>query len=178
MNNFIVTPTNIDYLESIFKNNVTGRWEIPVMTFNPIILNPFLSEIDPLNEDKRYHERVINYFYTKLTEKWLYKDAGFRKLLKYFNVEKAGENSIITLKRRVEKDDKSVDEITRKYIFKYIEKYFITERLIRKILTNYVAVTHIKWYDLFSNQDAIKELFAHRLKKLIIQTIEDLNEKQ
>ena len=61
-----------------------------------------------------------------------------------------------------------------KFIFKYIEKYFITRRFVEKVLREYVSTTHIKWYDLFNNSDTLIELFVHKLKKLIVSTIYEL----
>jgi len=71
----------------------------------------------------------------------------------------------------------SVDKDTRKYIFRYVEKVFITKKFIDKILRQYVNTTHIKWYDLFNNTDAIKDFFAYKLKKLIVSTIYELQDK-
>ncbi len=34
MSEFIVTPTNVDLLESLFRNPLTGKWTIPFLTFN------------------------------------------------------------------------------------------------------------------------------------------------
>jgi hypothetical protein len=179
MSTFIITPTNVDYLESILKDPITGRWTIPVLTYNPRIINPYFGEIDPLNEDPRYHDKVINYFYTKLTEKWLFKEPIFRKLLKYFKVEKTADQGTVSLVKSLDKlSETTPDEISRKYILKYIEKYFITERFVRKILKEYVAVSHIKWYDLFNNTDTLKELFVHKLKKLITETIYELQDSK
>lgn len=174
---FVMTPTNIDLLESVFRNPYTGRWVVPVLTFNTTILNPFIGEIDPLNEDPKYHSKVIDHFYIRLTEKWLYKDPEFRSLLKYFKIEKDGKEGKVSLITDIDKVNKEpVDKTDRKYIFKYIEKFFITRKIVSRILKKYVAVTHVKWYDLFNNTDVLKELFAHKLKKLIISTIYELQE--
>jgi len=180
MSSFIMTPTNIDDLESIFKNPITGQWTIPVLTFNTSILNPFYQEIDPLNNDPRYQDRVIEHFYTKLTEKWLYRDPLFRSLLKYFKVEKSGDKGTVSLISDPNKttDISKISDDDSKFIFKYIEKYFITKRFIEKVLREYVKTTRIKWYDLFSNTDTMKDLLRHKLKKLIVSTIYQLQERK
>ena len=179
MSQFLLTPTNIDFIESIFRNPYTGRWTIPILTFNTKFVSPFYGEVDPLNEDPNYQRSVIDNFYLRLTEKWLYKDSVFKSLLKYFKVETTGEEGKVALIDNPDKlSDTELNMKYQKYIFDYIEKYFITKRLIRKILKQYVGTSHIKWYDLFHNTDNIKGLFAHKLKKLIISTIYELQEQR
>ena len=178
MSEFIMTPTNVDFLESIFRNPITGRWTIPLLTFNTNYISPFYGEIDPLNEDPRYQKSVVDHFYFRLTEKWLYKDSAFRRLAKYFKVERSGNKGTVEL---VSDPDQVSDEVKsedRKYVFKYIEKYFITRRFVEKVLRQYVAATHIKWYDLFHNTDILKDLFTHKLKKLIVATIYELADRK
>lgn len=176
MSEFIMTPTNIDYLDSIFRNPLTGRWSIPVLTFNT---NPLYNMTDPLNDDPKYQKRVIKHFYERLTEKWLYKYPIFKKLLKYFKVDKNGEDEVrVTLVPDMASVGKyPIDKADRKHVFRYIEKIFIKKKFIAKILKRYVNTTHIKWYDLFHNTDTIKDLFVHKLKKLIVKTIYDLEDR-
>lgn len=179
MSEFIVTPTNIDLLESLFRNPRTGRWVIPILTFNTNYINPYFGESDPLNDDPNYQKSVIDNFYLRLKEKWLYKAPIFRSLLKYFIVEETGDKGTVKL---VDDPDQVSNSITnekyKNHIYKYIEKYFISRRLIKKILKEYVNTTHVKWYDLFHNTNTLKSLFAHKLKKLIISTIYELQERR
>ncbi|HLX52338.1 MAG TPA: hypothetical protein VKR58_00255, partial [Aquella sp.] len=113
-----------------------------------------------------------DYFYTKLTERWLYKDPLFKSLLRYFKINKSKDKGEVTLISDPEKTAESnVKEDDKKHVFKYIEKYFINRRFVEKVLREYVAVTHIKWYDLYNNTDNLKDLFNHKLKKLIKKTI-------
>lgn len=179
MTEFIITPTNLDLLESIFRNPLTGRWTIPVLTFNTRFINPFYGEVDPLNDDPNYQSRVIDHLHMRLTEKWLYKDPVFRKLLKYFKVEENGDEGRVSLIDNIDDVKESeIDPKFRKHIFKYIEKYFITRKFVDKVLRQYVRKTKIKWYDLINNTDILKDLFSHKLKKLIISTIYQLQEKK
>jgi len=178
MASFILTPTNIDDLNFVLRNPITGEWTIPVLTFNPQIANPYYKEIDVLNDDPRYHDRVIDHFYIRLTEKWLFKKALFKKLLKYFKVTVKDNKGTVTLISDPDKvSESNVNEDNQKYVLKYIEKYFITHRFVEKTLREYVNVTHIKWYDLFNNSDTLVELFCHKLKKLIVSTIYESTKK-
>ena len=180
MSEFIITPTNVDFLEQVFRNPITGRWTIPILTFNTRYTSPYLGEIDPLNQDPRYHKRVVEHFYFRLTEKWLFKDPAFRKLLKYFKVDKNGEEGTVRLVSSPDLIDKTttVSDHDRKYIFRYIEQYFITKRFVEKALKKYVRTTKIKWYDLVYNTDIIKDYLAHKLKRLIVSTIYELQDKR
>lgn len=180
MSSFIITPTNVDLLESIFRDPITGKWYIPVLTFNTSYLSPFYREADPLNEDPRYQDRVIDHFWLKLTERWLYRDPSFRSLLKYFHVERDDERGTVSLVSdpgQAKKDVSDINEENKMYIFKYIEKFFITRKFVEKTLRKYVDRTGIKWYDLYVNSDVIKDLLRHKLKKLIISTIYELQER-
>lgn len=177
MSEFFITPTNVDFLESILRDPLTGRWIIPVLTFDTRYTNPYYGEVDPLNENYMYQEKVIDHFYFRLKEKWLYKDPSFRKLLKYFVVEKnenKGSVSVVSNIDKVPSELPKINEEYRKFIFKYIEEHFISKAYISKILRQFVASTKIKWYDLFNNTDQLKKYFAKKIKKNIIKTIYDL----
>lgn len=177
MSQFIMTPTNVDLLESLFRDPITGIWSIPILTFNTKYINPYYDQVDPLNEDPNYRKSVIDYFYLRLKEEWLFEEPIFRSLLKYFIVKEDNNEGTITLIDDPDKASSStINEKYKKHIYKYIEKYFINKHFIKKILKQYVATTHIKWYDLFHNTDTLIELFAHKLKKLIIATIYELQE--
>jgi hypothetical protein len=179
MSNFIITPPNPDLINLLVRDPITGLWTMPAITFNIKTINPYYGEIDPLNEDSRYQKRVIDHFYMRLVEKWLYKDPVFRKLLKYFTVEKNGDEIKVNLIPSLDKmSTTAVDKTTRKFIFRYIEKIFITKKFVDKILRQYVSSSRTKWYDLFNNTDMLKELFAHKLKKLIISTIYELQDRK
>lgn len=172
MSTFIYTPTNIQYLDSLFRNPISGRWEIPVLRFNTRFVNPFFGEVDSLNEDHLYQKRVIDHYYTLLTEKWLYGRPLYRSLLKYFKVSKDGDKGTVSLITNPDKlSESNVTKDDEKYVFHYIETHFITLKFVRKVLQEYVRTTHIKWYDLYNNNSALRDLFRHKLKRLILETI-------
>lgn len=175
MGDFIMTPTNIDLFDNLFRNPVTGQWSIPILTFNTAYNNPYYTIADPLSDDPAYQKRVIENLYMRLTEKWLYKAPVFRKLLKYFKIDKNGEEGVVKLISRLsDASEDNVDMNYKKYVFQYIEKHFITKRFVRKVLEKYIYNTKLKWYDLFHNTSTVKELFAHKLKKFIRNTILEL----
>lgn len=175
MTQFTITPTYIDFLNPIYRNPLTGKWTMPILKFNTSYINPIYGEIDPLNEDVNYHKKVIQQFYMRLKEKWLYKEPVFEKLLKYLKVDKKGDEVKVSLISDINKaSEQKWDKNMRKYMFRYIEKIFVTKKFVKKVLKEYVKRTNIKWYDLFYNTDTLKDLFAHKLKKNIVRTIYDL----
>lgn len=181
MTEFIITPTNAEYINTIYRDPITGKWTIPVITFSTKLSDPYglhgTYSRDPLNDDPKYQKMVIEHFFTRLVEKWLYKDDIFKKLHKYFIVEKDHEKGHVTLVRNVKyAKDRDYDKTDRKHINRYIEKLFITKRFIDKILRRYVEETGMKWYDVFHNTKTIKKLFYHKLKQLIVSTIYDLED--
>ena len=177
MTKFVLTPTYVDYISTIDRSSDDQVWILPSITFKT---EPLLyASNDPLNEDPRYRKEVIKHFYTRLTEKWLYKYPSFKSLLKYFKTERKGSNVRVSLIDNIDDASRSnVDDRDKKYVFKYIEKVFITKKFIRRVLTEYVKTTHIKWYDLYFNTSTLKDLFVHKLKKLIVSTVYDLEGKQ
>ena len=123
MSTFIVTPTNYELITDLVRDPVSGLWVMPVLEFNPRVVNPYYGEIDLMNEDPNYQNRVIEYFYTKLTEKWLTNSSEFRKLLKYFKVEKTDDKGTVSLIDDVDKaKDTTKDDLDKRYIFRYIKK--------------------------------------------------------
>lgn len=173
----VSTPQNIDIVQTIYRDPVTGQLIFPILSFDTKFNNPLYYDIDPLNNDPYYHNRLIEHIYLRLTEKWLYKDADFKKLLKYFNVEVNGNKGTVSLIANPDELVKT-NEDKKKYIFRYIEKVFISKKFVAKVIKQYVATTHIKWYDLLANTDSLKELFAHKLKKVIIASIYEMNGKK
>lgn len=171
MTQFVMTPTNIDYIGSVFRNPITNLWTMPLMRFD---IEGYVDTYDPLNNDIKYQKQMTNNIYLRMKEKWLYKEPVFRKLLKYFKATKEGSEMIVTLIKDMKEVSGSYAELTdvqTKFIFRFIEKVFITKRLVEKVLKHLVGSKHMKWYDLFYNTDEIKKLIYSKLKKLIETTI-------
>lgn len=176
MSTFIMTPT-YDVIDAIVRNPVTSTWTLPLLTFNTSIRNPLYGYRDPLNEDPSYQNKVVKNFYLRLTEKWLYKDRAFRKLLQYFKVDEAnGEGKVGLITDSKAKVDDVLQKKYKKYIFSYIEKLFISKSFVRRVLTDYITKTGAKWYDLFNNTGTVKKLLAHKLRRKIAKTMYKLQD--
>lgn len=170
-----ITPkyTEVELISSPIRNIYTGIWEFPVFRFNPLIYNPFLGEIDILNEDIHYQEKTISYFYAALSERWLHRKDTFKKLLDFFRISKSGNEATVSLVSDPEKNkDRKLTDAEIRHIFKYIENKFATRNFVEKTLREYVVKHKVKWYDLYNNKDNVKELFSRKLKKKIKNSID------
>lgn len=169
MTHFTYTPSGVGLYNTIFIDPLTGQWTIPTYTY-VANTNPF--NLDVIQTDVHYHKRVVSYFYTKLIEKWLYKDPLYQSLLKYFKV--STNDSIISVSLVDNTDQLTTPQLDKKNqskVFLYLEKVFITKKWVRKILTAYVNTHQIKWYNLIHNSATIKDLFVRKLETFIVSTI-------
>lgn len=182
MASFTLTPTNIEDYNWILKNPITGEWTIPILNFDPTVLNPYITDADLVNADVEYQRRTVDYFYAKLTEKWLYKPSFYKPLLKFFTIDKSTPKGTVTLVHNLEKVSKNTDKDTNAddymYILKYLEKYIIKRRFVEKSLRSYIRVTCTKWYDLYTIGSEVRDLFRHKLKKLLINMIHNSDESK
>lgn len=171
----IPTYTYYDLVESVFLDPKTGNWTVPVLKYS-ILPNhgPLYLRSDPLNHDKEYQNKVITYFYLKLTEKWLYRDDRYKTLHKYFEVKPEDNNGQVRLVNQNKINPIRLSENEHKAVIRYIETYFVTERFVKKILKEIVAKYHLKWYDLVENNQIVKDLFFKNIKGLIKMAIANL----
>jgi hypothetical protein len=157
------------YIDLIIPSfEITGTWNIPVLTYNPYVINPYHRSLPFLNADKRYRKKVVNYYYTSLTEKWLHSKKCFQKLFKYFTVTTSGDHRNVTLVSKMDDVGRSkFTEIDKKYILKYIEEHLVSKKLVKQILKDYTAIAKTNWYDLLYNKHTVIRLFCHVLNKII-----------
>lgn len=124
-----------------------------------------------LNRDPRVHKQVVKYFRYKTLDKWLYEDMS--DILGYFKVDNRGVHLIddMTEYREDAARTDSPEVIEQK--INYIEKYFLTEDTMKRILKKFVMGTGIKWYDLHKNEFFVKEDIKLQLKKILKETISE-----
>lgn len=166
MTELVFTPTEIE-ISDIYVHPITLKKFIPVMNFDITIPSPFIYQREPLNYDSRYIDSVIDHLYFRLKEKWLYKSSQFKDLLKYFVVTESngkGRVRVRTNQPLMAPEDYSK---YRKYILRYIEKYFLSKKLVKKTLEKYVKRNRVNWFDLVNHSDLLKLVFAKQLKNVI-----------
>lgn len=157
------SPANLIIRSNRFRNILTNEWAPPIYYFN--IAEPI--SYHPVHENKVYQKRVVKYFFLRLTEKWLHNTSYFDNLLKYFRINLDSNNNGKGEIHLVESLDKlqplSQNIKYKDPIFEYVIKYFITKKLVKKILKQYLAKTKLKWYDLYVNSSDIKDFFVQKL---------------
>ena len=136
----------------------------------------YYNNIDPVNNDPKYRERICENIYTRLVEKWLYKSRKFEILLPYFKINKEGKNGLVSIHNKISDINENVkySDLEKKYIFDYIEKNFISKKLVKKMLNKFTKAYNVKWYDLIDNGDRLKEFFAERLDKIIREVVKEV----
>ena len=171
MSRFFETPTYVNSIQELVWDPVTKKWYIPKLVIH--VHDNARSKLSLINNDPEYRNKVLEYFYTKLTEKWLYSEAMYEKLLKYFKATRIGDKVEIELMpHNFERTDadKAAQEEYKFFIFKYIDNHFATRKFVKDVLEDFIYTTGANWYDLYHNNQAVKQLFAKKLKKVIKQT--------
>lgn len=127
---------------------------------------------DQKNDEKRVLKRLVNYYYSKVIDRWLYHDYGYRELTKYFTIKHDDEGISVRLIRSLDKIT-NVDYSTSesKSILFFIESFMINKKFIRKVIEEYAKRTSSKWFELYTYDYNIKEFIRHQLKKKIKNTI-------
>lgn len=131
---------------------------------------PLPSYLD-LNKDPRVHKQVVKYYRYKTLDKWLYNDMI--DILGYFYVDDKGVHLINNLSEYREDAAATDSEQTIERKIEYIEKYFLTEDTMYRILTKLVTGASINWYDLHKNEFFVKEDIKLQLKNILKKTIMD-----
>jgi capsule polysaccharide modification protein KpsS len=176
MSYFEVTPVEIASLGPLFLDEVTGRWIVPTKVYTTFVPP---AAYDPVNDNKYYQKRTIEHFDYLLRNKWLHRKVEFRKLLKYFILEKKDDKVTVKMIDNLDKAvSQSYNDQNRRYIFDYIESVFLGEntKFVEGVLREYVKRAKAKWYDLVENYPTIIELLAKRLRRRIERTIVKIGE--
>lgn len=175
MSGFVVTPTYADNIQNIVKDPVTGKWYIPKLVIHYDMPNNVLNSI---NEDPSYRHKVIEYFYTKLTEKWLFGNPSYQSLIKYFRAKKMGDRvevEIIPYGTVLTETEKNDQKELKHFIFKFIEKHFATKSFVRDSLEKLVRQHNVRWFDMYQRNSEIKDFLRRQLKKTIKQTTQEIS---
>lgn len=176
MSYFEFTPVEIASLGPLFLDDISGRWIVPTKVYTTFVPP---TAFDPINENKYYQKRTIEHFDYRLRNKWLHRKTEFRKLLKYFTLEKKDDKVMVKIIDNLDKAvSQSYSEQDRRYIFDYIEEIFLGEdtKFVERVLREYVKRSGAKWYDLVENCPTIIELLAKRLRRRIERAIIKIGE--
>jgi hypothetical protein len=132
-------------------------------------------KVDYMSSDPRLRERMVKYYYSKIIDKWLYNEKSYEDLTNYFNLQKEGDQLLVSIVRSLE--DAHANNGDQKYIFRFIEAVFVNEKFVSKVLNEYTERANVPWYDLPQNNAILKSLFRHKLKKAIVKAVKKLSKE-
>lgn len=119
-----------------------------------------------LNDDKSVIKAVTKYYYYKFLEKFLLSDMN--DLLGFLKI-KNGSVQFIKNKRDYSYKNDTAYNTDKK--IKFLEKKFITKKIIYRIIKNYVSLNDIVWYKIQNNEYEFKKFLHKELKKIFENNI-------
>ena len=175
MADLLALPSTMSDFDNMFIDQETGKLKLPRLIVSLLETPMYYQD---LNKSADVQRRITKYFHTKAQDKWLYNDASYESLLKYFVVTKSNKEITVDLiKSMKDATEKKWTDDERKYIFQFIEKYFLTKKFVYKVLRDYVKATNVNWYDLYTNSHVIKSHIRHKLKSKIEKVIYELQRR-
>lgn len=131
-----------------------------------------------LNKNPRVHKTVAKFFIYKILDRWIYK--SMRELLNFFRINADGVTLIGSMAEyRDDEHTRDTEEITERKI-KYMEKYFLTTDIMKKVLKNFVAKSGLNWYDLHREENIplVKIGVKDKLTKILKETVNERSAKR
>lgn len=171
----VLTPKSITPTLSVNKKphrisfaplNSDSIW---IPSINLTYTEPVLAYYQNLNADPRIHARVVNHFYYKTLEKWLYN--SLKNILGYL-VIKDGKVNVISKSSDYKKEVKDSKSDMDKKI-NYIEKYVFSKKDLKTIFSKFVMETGIPWYDIYKHTYYVKKVIKNALKRKFRNAIKD-----
>lgn len=175
MATFAYTPNFLRSLSGVERDNYRGKWVIRPIRFN---IPSYAQLYHPSDRNRRYQKQVLQDIYFRLGFKWLDNSHHFRPLLKYFVVEKDGDNLVVRPVTSLEEaKGNKVRQEERKYVFRFIESVFVTKKTVRRSAEAVLQQYGLHWYDLLSNSRLVKKELAKNMEKLIVKTVKRLEKE-
>jgi hypothetical protein len=131
-------------------------------------------EYEDLEADPDMRNRVVRWFYTRLKGEWLYEDAEFRSLGRYFIVRGEKVELVANSEQYNDPSYKNPEEPERSLKLKLdlIRKHLVSKRRIARVLEKYAKKHSVKWWDLEDKWESIKHALYKELRRKILQSID------
>lgn len=130
-----------------------------VSSVNLTYSTPLIGHYSNLNADPRVHEQLVNYYYFKTLDKWLY--GSMVDLLNYLKVN-GDKVTVVSYQKRAVEDDSKHDLRMK---VKYIEKHHLTDGMVKIVLAELVHEKNINWYDLPNREHKVIKAIKKALEK-------------
>lgn len=143
-----------------------------VSSVNFTYSRPVWGVFKDLNVDPHIQKRITKMIRMKTLDKWLYEDL--KEILGYFKVKSDGSVDVIDSMDQF--DAKAAHKDSEKNIEKkidFIENFFLTSRVVHKILNRYTKETNTEWVKIPHAQFYVRQLIGDRLTKMIKQAIKE-----
>jgi hypothetical protein len=152
------------YQESDMPKSDRGEQisELPSMQLDDIL--------HTINDDKRMHKQQVKWYRYKIIDQWL-----LEQMSDLFNFFTYKDNEVFlreTLPPETDINEPVIIQphLLKKYI-KLLEKNYITEKFIYKILKKIVKYTNIKWVELHKNEELVRNTIHHKLQRHLANSI-------
>lgn len=175
MGSLAYTPSHLGSMSGIYRDPHRGKWIIQPLRVH---VGQYAQLYHPLDHDRAYQKEVLRDVKFRLRYKWLDNSRAFLPLLEYFRVEHDGEHRVVRLIRNLQQQSASnVSQDDRKYVWRFIEQVWVTDRTVRKAVEKALRKHRMHWYDVLANSGTIKRALARHLQQLITQTVEKLEQR-
>lgn len=124
-----------------------------------------------LNYNTNIQKRVINYFYYKTLEKWLYDDRKMTKILHFFKIDKDKVLFISSINEFKKAKNNVLREHEKKIIVDFISKYILTKSKMGQFIYKFIKKSNIPWINLYKNQRLIKKFIRKRLFRKLAKSL-------
>ena len=132
---------------------------------------PAAGFYENLSMNPETQNKITKYVQMKALDKWF--PGDLIDLLNYFKIDSNGKVDVIDSLNEykpISSTNDTKQNLERKIDF--IEEFFLTPRIVRKILDKFTKKANIEWIKIPKNSFYVKELIANKLKKMIKEAIE------
>lgn len=155
------------------------------LTINPSIRKLYLNmpyfprvltypTYENLNYNSSVHKRVVNYFYYKLLEKWIYQD-DMSKILNFLKVVNGKVVFVSSIKEY--EQAKKDGEVDKRLKVNHIAEYFLTKSKFSEYMYKFVKRSNIPWIHLYRNQGQVRRFIGRRLFNKFQESLNKVSRK-
>lgn len=156
----IYTPLTYAIDTDDLKENDSAKLFVRSIYYPRTITMP---SYENLNYNTNIQKRVINYFYYKTLEKWLYDDSNMTQLLNFFKIDKDKVTLVNSMADYEKSKNKMLSESEKRIIVDFIGKYLLTKSKMGDFIYKFIKKSGIPWINLYRNQSQIKRFIGRKL---------------
>lgn len=164
-----LSPTSV---LSVFSPTILTPDRPIISTINLTYTEPLYGLYQDLSSDPDIQNKITKYLHKLALDKWLTSDLI--DILNYFKVSDNGNVDLINNMNDYKPDNyKKYNSRQIEQIIDFIERYFLSENIMKRILKRYVDETDTKWTKLSKNTYFIRQAVSNKIMKLIRQAFDE-----